>query len=96
MKMGYIAPIPHYQYKQYQEREMKVNKHPFRFFPVQPARALKNNREETVSDTLHTQSDSGQKKTGMLAPNRKPQKNIIPQELLAEVTGKGTYFNEYV
>ncbi|XXM73851.1 hypothetical protein ACQ0QQ_08190 [Lysinibacillus sphaericus] len=95
MKMGYIAPIPHYQYKQYQEREMKVNKHPFRFFPVQPSRALKNNREETVSDKMSTQTDSEQK-TGMLSPKRKLQKNIIPHEILAKVTGKGTYFNEYV
>ena len=31
--MGYIAPIPHYQYKQYQEREIKVEKHPSDFSP---------------------------------------------------------------
>lgn len=94
--MGYIAPIPHFQYKQYQEREMKVNKHPFRFFPVQPARAMKNNREETISDEMHIYRDNEQKKNLSATTKRKPQKNMIPQELLAEVTGKGTYFNEYV
>ncbi|WP_411159286.1 hypothetical protein [Rossellomorea oryzaecorticis] len=95
MNMGYIAPIPHFQYRQYQEREMKVNKHPFRFFPVQPARALKNNREETFSEEMRIYEDNEHKKN-LSATKRRPQKNMIPQELLAEVTGKGTYFNEYV
>ncbi|OIU72479.1 hypothetical protein BHE18_07605 [Rossellomorea aquimaris] len=93
--MGYIAPIPHYQYKQYQEREMKVNKHPFRFFPVQPAKALKNNPEETGRDEIHT-GLSGDQGKGVPSLIRQPHKKIIPQELLAKATGKGTYFNEYV
>ncbi|MCA1056707.1 hypothetical protein LCM10_17120 [Rossellomorea aquimaris] len=93
--MGYIAPIPHHQYKQYQEREMKVNQTPFRFMPVQPIKALKNksgqtdHEQTTSSDALHSGSHR-------LLNRERKQRALIPSELIAKVTGKGTYFNEYV
>ena len=92
--MGYIAPIPHYQYKQYQEREIKVDKHPFSFFPVQPIKPLKNksqaHSEQTeADDQIH---HSNQKATSYRTHN----KSSIPTTLLAQLTGKGKHFNEYV
>jgi hypothetical protein len=94
--MGYIAPIPHHQYKQYQEREMKIEKHPYRFFPVQSVTALKNKSKQTDHEEIHAHQDI---KSGKDAPTyriKKSQKPIIPTELLAQVTGKGGNFNEYV
>jgi hypothetical protein len=94
MKMGYIAPIPHHQYKQYQERELKVEKHPFTFLPVQPVKSMKNKSqahpEET--ETSNHVSSSKQRKTSYQAFN----KPTIPSKLLAQLTGKGNHFNEYV
>ncbi|MGM0863839.1 MAG: hypothetical protein ACQEWF_04045 [Bacillota bacterium] len=92
--MGYIAPIPHHQYKQYQERELKVEKHPFTFLPVQPVKPMKN---KTQAHTEETESSyhvlqSNQRKTSYQALT----KPSIPTTLLAQLTGKGKHFNEYV
>ncbi len=90
--MGYIAPIPHYQYKQYQEREMKVEKHPFRFFPIQAIKPLKNK-----SNSGHGQVDSDNiPHLKHMMKDPAIQNPSISSKLLAEVTGKGNYFNEYV
>ncbi|WP_175988488.1 hypothetical protein [Bacillus sp. Marseille-Q1617] len=93
--MGYIAPIPHHQYKQYQEREIKVDKHPFQFIPVQPIKALKNKSKQTDHEEMSSYPLYEQDKS-MIIHTRKSHKSPIPPELLARVTGKGTHFNEYV
>ncbi|CAN7459592.1 hypothetical protein [Rossellomorea sp. LjRoot5] len=90
--MGYIAPIPHYQYKQYQEREIKVDKNHFSFFPVQPIKPLKNKSQAHPEGTSEQVPHFNQVK----APYEKLSKSSIPSALLAELTGKGTHFNEYV
>jgi hypothetical protein len=94
MKMGYIAPIPHHQYKQYQEREIKVEKHPFTFLPVQPVKPMKNKTQahtEEAEPSYHV-LQSKQRKTS----NQAHSKPSIPTTLLAQLTGKGKLFNEYV
>jgi hypothetical protein len=89
--MGYIAPIPHYQYKQYQEREIKVNKDPFSFFPIHSINPLKNNTHfqetETTDEVRFNQRTT---------PYHSQSKPSIPTTLLAQLTGKGKHFNEYV
>ncbi|MCR8849085.1 hypothetical protein NQ095_11745 [Rossellomorea sp. SC111] len=90
--MGYIAPIPHYQYKQYQEREIKVDKHHFSFFPLQPIKPLKNNSQAHPEGTSEHVPHSDQVK----APYEKLSKPSVPSTLLAQLTGKGTHFSEYV
>ncbi|MGD6848482.1 hypothetical protein [Rossellomorea aquimaris] len=92
--MGYIAPIPHHQYKQYQEREIKVKKHPFTFFPVQAVKPMKNNTQantEEAESSYHV-LQSNQRKTSYEALSKPP----VPTTLLARLTGKGKHFNEYV
>ncbi|MEI2665024.1 hypothetical protein [Rossellomorea sp. LJF3] len=90
--MGYIAPIPHYQYKQYQEREIKVDKHHFSFFPIQPIKPLKNKSQAHPEGADEHVPHSIQGK----APYEKLRKSSIPSTLLAQLTGKGKHFNEYV
>ncbi|NQD67225.1 hypothetical protein HP456_15020 [Bacillus haikouensis] len=94
--MGYIAPIPHHQYKQYQEREMKVEKHPYRFFPVQPVKALKNKSKQTDHEEIHTQPYRESNHNDPPSRIGKFQKTFISSELLAQLTGKGANINEYV
>lgn len=93
--MGYIAPIPHHQYKQYQEREIKVDKHPFRFIPVQPIKALKNKSKQTDHEEMNIYPEKVPSNQ-QTAHTRRLHTPSISSGLIAEVTGKGTYFNEYV
>ncbi|WP_064092287.1 hypothetical protein [Rossellomorea aquimaris] len=90
--MGYIAPIPQHQYKQYQEREIKVEKHPFKFFPVQPIKPLKN-KPDTNDEEMH---ENHLRYSVNTTNSTNLQKPSVPPEILAKVTGKGSYFNEYV
>jgi hypothetical protein len=92
--MGYIAPIPHYQYKQYQEREIKVEKNPFRFFPVQSVRPLKNKSQahSEESETANYVHHLNHKTT----PYHTLTEPSISSKLLAQLTGKGKHVNEYV
>lgn len=92
--MGYIAPIPHHQYKQYQERDIRVDKYPFRFIPIQPVKALKNKSKQTGREKMSAHPNTGQKEN--VFHKSPPFKHIIHPDLIAKVTGKGTYFNEYV
>jgi hypothetical protein len=94
--MGYIAPIPQHQYKQYQERELKIEKHPYRFFPVHPVKALKNKPKQTNHKELQSHPDRVNNQVAPSSRIEKFQKTIISSELLARVTGKGVNFNEYV
>ncbi|BCB03072.1 hypothetical protein [Bacillus sp. KH172YL63] len=89
--MGYIAPIPHHQYKQYQEREMKVEKNPFSFYPIHPVQPLKN-KLETHSEDSGQQAHASEEK----APFRPFSQASVPSSVIAEFTGKGRLFNEYV
>ncbi|WP_044337660.1 hypothetical protein [Rossellomorea aquimaris] len=92
--MGYIAPIPHHQYKQYQERELKVEKHPFTFLPVQPVKPMKNKSQahpEETGTSNHVYR-SNQRKTSYQTFT----KPSIPSNLFAQLTGKGNHINEYV
>ncbi|MGM0753497.1 MAG: hypothetical protein ACQET6_16435 [Bacillota bacterium] len=92
--MGYIAPIPHHQYKQYQERGLKVEKHPFTFLPVQPVKPVKNKSQAHPEETgtFNHVYRSNQSKTSYQTFT----KPSIPSNLLAQLTGKGNHINEYV
>ena len=92
--MGYIAPIPHYQYKQYQERDIKVDKHPFSYFPVQPIKPLKNKSQTDTGETEIRYEDHHSQQRSAI--NQASFKTPIPSTLLAQLTGKGKHFNEYV
>ncbi len=80
--MGYILPLPHYEYKQYQEREMKVRPHSYGFVPVHSITKLtsENREHEKLS-----QNQRGFQSTAHSDAHR----------MVADITGKGKYVNEY-
>ncbi|MGX1264915.1 hypothetical protein RKD55_002719 [Rossellomorea marisflavi] len=80
--MGYIAPIPHYQYKQYQEREIKVTEHPYHFTPVHAITGLSREMGGHAGGPPGDQNGRGKEK--------------VPEKTIAKVTGKGINFHEYV
>ncbi|WP_456271776.1 hypothetical protein [Bacillus sp. AK031] len=90
--MGYIAPVPHYQYMQYAEREANKEYDPFTFMPINRIRPLMNKAQR--DDTGVDQDTSLSK----LKDSRKRfrQAEGISPDFLADITGKGKYINEYV
>jgi hypothetical protein len=90
--MGYIAPVPHYQYMQYAEREANKDYDPFTFMPINRIQPLMNNAQR---------NDFGQDNdTGLSKPKdsrkRFGQTEGDSPDFLADITGKGKYINEYV
>ncbi|MFS8186738.1 hypothetical protein ACMG4J_08150 [Rossellomorea marisflavi] len=80
--MGYIAPIPHFQYKQYQERELNVTEKPYHYTPVHAITALSRGAgRESREVTDHYNGK---------------EKKQIPEKIIARLTGKGLNFHEYV
>ncbi len=80
--MGYIAPIPHYQYKQYQERELKVTEQPYHYTPVHAITALSRGMGGYEGGPPDDQNGKGKEK--------------VPEKTIARLTGKGINFHEYV
>ncbi|MBM7586558.1 hypothetical protein JOC86_003110 [Bacillus pakistanensis] len=93
--MGYIAPIPHHQYKQYAEREMKIVYDPFKFVPI-PRINLKSKLKEKDHTRLQQKFSRRKKKHPTLINKKIMHDSSISPDFLAEFTGKGIHFNEYV
>ncbi|MDZ5470383.1 hypothetical protein SM124_01345 [Bacillus sp. 31A1R] len=89
-ELGYIAPVNHYQYSQYAERDLRKPHDPFHFVPINKIKPLKNQefqpftKEEAVRKP-HNKSKSLQK-------NRR----FDIEKAYSEITGKGKYFSESV
>ncbi|TYR77767.1 hypothetical protein FZC79_02835 [Rossellomorea vietnamensis] len=89
--MGYIAPVPHYQYMQYAEREANKDYDPFKFVPVNRIQPLFN-QERFAEEDIETDVNS-------LRYNKRKKfsgADTVSAEFLADITGKGKYINEYV
>ncbi|RLQ97157.1 hypothetical protein [Falsibacillus albus] len=85
--MGYIAPVPHYQYMQYQKRVANKGYDPFDLIPVEktaPAsqfgQILKDMQED---DESHAMQENTRIKH-------------ISSDLLYRSTGKGKFINEII
>ncbi|WP_421384236.1 hypothetical protein ACOJQI_06525 [Bacillus salacetis] len=89
--MGYIAPVTHYQYMQYAEREADKEYDPFTFRPVNRIRPISNkdHQQDKGIDSERQQGKSGQRR-------RYRKTDTVSPEYLADITGKGKYINEYV
>jgi hypothetical protein len=90
--MGYIAPVPHYQYMQYAERETIKDYDPFTFMPINRIQPLMNKGQ---------QDDSSLDEDGGLPKSKDTRRHFLQGEgispdFLADITGKGKYINEYV
>jgi hypothetical protein len=88
--MGYIAPVPNYQYMQYAEREANKDYDPFTFMPINRIRPLANKDQQP--DDIN--NDNNMLKYSDRKRLRKD--DTVTAEFLADITGKGKYINEYV
>ncbi|MDP4161775.1 MAG: hypothetical protein Q8906_08260 [Bacillota bacterium] len=92
--MGYIAPVNHYQYAAYQEREIGSDYDPFKIIaiektkPIQKRGYLMHNEEITkqIYSIEATRPNRGKKVYGS------PQ----VEKVYGEMTGKGRLFSESV
>ncbi|RDI47735.1 hypothetical protein [Falsibacillus pallidus] len=93
--MGYIAPIPHYQYKQYQERVTSKQYDPFFLQPitkVTPTAAFEIDKDlpENQEAKKRKQSDS----YAAAVPKTKNKNRMLND--FYPYTGKGKYINEVI
>ncbi|EDL63054.1 hypothetical protein [Bacillus sp. SG-1] len=89
--MGYIAPVPHYQYMQYAEREAIKDYDPFTFMPINRIQPLAN-KDQQQHDSVESDVKTNRTKSGKSFS----KENAVSAEFLADITGKGKYINEYV
>ncbi|WP_100403297.1 hypothetical protein [Bacillus sp. FJAT-42315] len=82
--MGYILPIPNYQYQQYRERVVKAHEVNYSFIdPVQKA-AFQKELDERENVPSHNAN-----------PNAAKRKSYNPFEAqLAKISGKGMQLNK--
>ncbi|HEY4553392.1 MAG TPA: hypothetical protein VIG80_09375 [Bacillaceae bacterium] len=93
--MGYIAPIPHYQYQQYSDR-VQVEPKGQDPFPVTSIHKvdLRSKFRRTLEERIHeAHKDHVSYWKGK---GSRYQKMSVQPEILSEITGKGKHFNEYV
>ncbi|UII57051.1 hypothetical protein LS684_06320 [Cytobacillus spongiae] len=87
--MGYIAPIIHYQYDQYANRELSNDYDPFTFLPIHSIKQIKNGQTPE-------QEQNKFKQNLKIKQTKKAIDQQFIEQALAEVTGKGQLFNECV
>ncbi|MBS4207936.1 hypothetical protein [Bacillus sp. FJAT-50079] len=91
--MGYISMVPQYEYEQYKLRGTTYAKrrHPV---PVMSTRKLDlhSKLERNLEDRMVELNTRPRKKSKSI----ESQQREIPLSLLAELTGKGQNFHEYV
>ncbi|MUV36500.1 hypothetical protein JNUCC1_00303 [Lentibacillus sp. JNUCC-1] len=110
--MGYIMPVSHFQYQDYQVRDIKGNSRPF--YVERPYKAvLEAAYEEAADSGEHEETYKERPSTNLL--NQQNHMNAMPRhtvtepnsdsfylpdhaaaDTLAEMTGKGLTFNVHV
>lgn len=89
-EVGYIAPITHYQYSQYAEREIIKKYDPYLFVPLKPIKPTVNPPESQSSNgPVHFQNFKKTSKKYQTVSNEKIDK------LYGELTGKGLLYSDY-
>lgn len=88
--MGYIAPITHYQYNQYAEREVIKKYDPYRFVPIKPIKPAINPPES--QPTKNPVNPQHFKKT---TKKHHHNHNGKIDKIYGEITGEGLLFSDY-
>ncbi|SDQ89271.1 hypothetical protein SAMN05216232_2442 [Virgibacillus subterraneus] len=87
--MGYILPINHYQYKDYQQRVTEDKQDPY--YIEKPYKAMLEAKHLDIArqeGRLRTIKDSGYKLSAVKSPTA--------EKILADVTGKGHHFSDSI
>lgn len=82
--MGYLLMMSHDQYKQYQERMIKIQNKPVHTMPIARLRNEKEFDDRLYPSTIKEQSVQAS------------QGGQRIEQLTAKITGKGKYINEYI
>lgn len=85
--MGYILPITHFQTEQYAVRDIVSKTKNYKkeaMYPVAKLANLPSNQDEKDSSPFFYQK------------NKRHEKQIANEKLIAQLTGKGTYFHAQI
>lgn len=92
--VGYIAPVNHYQYAQYHNREIGLKYDPFKVIPIERIQPIEKRTEvsgkEEASILFTFWGISG------VNGEEKGYKRKRIEKVYSEMTGKGRLFNESV
>ncbi|WML49544.1 hypothetical protein RCG23_06035 [Neobacillus sp. PS3-34] len=92
--MGYIAPVNHYQYAQYQNREIGLKYDPFKIIPIERMQPIEKRTE--VSRKEEAASIFSSFGISALEGEKNTYKRKRIEKVYSEMTGKGKLFNESV
>ncbi|MFE8700445.1 hypothetical protein ACFYKX_07460 [Cytobacillus sp. FJAT-54145] len=93
--MGYIAPVTHYQYQQYAERDIKKDYDPFHFVPINKINPALN--EQLASQAQYKANlEKPIKRKLALNQRAKTINDKTIEHTYSELTGKGKYFSECI
>lgn len=87
--MGYILPLPHYQYKDYQKRVTADKRDPF--YIEKPYKTILETKHQDIADEYARLEASANSLKKLTAP-----KIPASEKLYADLTGKGRQFSETI
>ncbi|SDL97412.1 hypothetical protein [Sediminibacillus halophilus] len=95
--MGYMLPVPLYQYQDYQERVTRSAPSPFYIEGVYKANFDTKHKQIEKEENGKTEVDSkpAEMKKSLYAP-RSVHKSYLAEKVYADVTGKGLHFSETI
>lgn len=91
--MGYIAPIPQYQYSQYCERSIPDRHDPIPLTPVQKAALTTTTFQDTLKGKITVMKRQKKKRSTAKSSLKKNEYDLFEA---AEITGKGTKIQEFI
>lgn len=91
--MGYILPVPFYQYQDYQQRVTPEKQNPY--FIERPYKVILNSSYKNIEkeEDIHFKYSNRSNELHMPRLTHKSHKN---EKIYSELTGKGKHFNESV
>ncbi|MFG6115611.1 hypothetical protein ACGTN9_10500 [Halobacillus sp. MO56] len=90
--MGYILPVPMYQYDDYQERTVKQKESPFQYANVH--KVTLDNRQLQMRNTDKVDKKAFHKKKKLHAPD--DIHAAYSEKVYSDLTGKGRHFSETI
>ncbi|QTM98709.1 hypothetical protein ERJ70_04995 [Sediminibacillus dalangtanensis] len=95
--MGYLLPVPLYQYQDYQERVTRNAPSPFYIEGVYKSHLDTKHKQIEQEENRKTQVDCkpSEMKKVLYAP-RTVHKSYLAEKIYADVTGKGRHFSETI
>ncbi|WP_053220336.1 hypothetical protein [Virgibacillus senegalensis] len=95
--MGYMLPVPLYQYQDYQERVTRSAQSPFYIEGVYKADLNTRHKQIEKEESRNLQvEDKVQESKKMLYAPQTVHKSYLSEKIYADVTGKGRHFSETI